>query len=71
MSIDLEGTTPGLAPATTPQKVLNMRCRNERCDSIEAVEVPVESLPHAGHRVYRCLKCGHTRPLSVGGHLNI
>lgn len=70
--IDPKGTSPGLAPgAQATPKVLNMKCSDPKCDSIEAIEIKIEVPEHHGQRVYRCNKCGHTRSLNVGGHLNI
>lgn len=44
-----------------------MKCRNDTCDSITVVEVPYAE----GTRMYRCTKCGHTRPVQVGGQMDI
>lgn len=72
MSVDPKGTAPGLAPgAQAAPKILNMRCPNTtiNCDSIEATEIKIES--GDGHRLYRCVKCGYTRSLNVGGYVNL
>lgn len=67
MSIDPKGTTPGLATkAEAAEKVLNMRCRDAKCDSMQATEIKIAG-PDTGQRVYRCAKCGMTRSLNVGG----
>ena len=74
MSIDHEGTRPGLLPgAQVKPKTLSMKCRNPKCDSIEASEIQLTNLPVSEYgvpsqRVYRCVKCGDTRGLGVGGH---
>jgi hypothetical protein len=69
--IDFKGTAPGLTPGAKSVSTLNIRCPNPKCDSMEATEIKLEAPEHVGQRVYRCVKCGHTKSLSVGGHLNI
>lgn len=48
--------------------VVSLKCRNPKCDSISAVEVPI---PRPGKRVYRCVKCNHTWSVQVGGKVDI
>jgi len=69
--IDLKGTTTGLTPEAKKADTLNLRCPNTSCDSMEATEIRMETPEHLGQRVYRCVKCGHTRSLIVGGHISI
>jgi hypothetical protein len=70
--IDPKGTTPGLAPgAQEAPSIVNMKCADSKCASIEATEIKVEVAEHVGQRVYRCTKCGRTRSLNIGGHINI
>lgn len=72
MIFDPKGVTPGLAPTAQPQeKILNMRCRDEKCPSMEAVEIKIAAPEHTGQRVYRCAKCNHTWSISLGGHIAI
>jgi len=72
MSFDPKGTAPGLAPgARVEPSKLNMKCQDTNCDSMEATEIKIESPEPAGQRVYRCVKCGRTHSIKVGGHLNI
>lgn len=76
MSIDPKGTTPGLAPGAQAQpKVLNMKCQDSKCDSIEATEIQLgeqgRGSPAPSQRVYRCVKCGRTHSLMVGGYVSI
>ena len=67
--IDPAGTTPGLAGNQAPeQKTVTMKCKNEGCSSIEAVEVNIGQ-PHA--RVYRCVKCHRSWGINVGGSVNL
>lgn len=40
-----------------------MKCRNEKCDSIYAEELPYPN----DIRMYRCVKCHSTWGLRVGG----
>lgn len=47
----------------TPQKEVSIKCSNPKCSSMRAVEVPYPG----GTRVYRCIKCNHTKFVSVGG----
>jgi hypothetical protein len=66
MSIDLKGTTPGLAvQEKLPDEVFNLKCRGPKCDSIQATQIKITGLK--GQRTYRCIKCGHTWGLNVGG----
>jgi hypothetical protein len=70
--IDPAGVTPGLAEKATPKEsVIFLKCRNEKCDSMEAVEIKLESPPQIGQRAYRCVKCNHTWALRVGGSFQI
>lgn len=73
MSIDPKGVAPGLVPGAQAQpKLLNMKCAEETCDSIQATEIQLgeqaRGAPVPSHRIYRCVKCGRTRSLSVGGY---
>lgn len=69
MSFDPKGTSPGLAPTGPKLKTVNLKC--PKCDSIEALEMPIEVAPHIGQRLYTCAKCGHPQALRVGGPLEI
>ncbi len=69
MPIDPRGTTPGLASKAKPTETLhNMKCKNTACSSITATEIKIEG--GQGLRVYRCIECGHTMPVNVGGGVN-
>jgi hypothetical protein len=70
MTFDPRGNTPGLSPKAQidPDKVINMKCRNPKCDSIQAVEIKIAG--SEGQRVYRCIECGMTMPINVGGGVN-
>jgi hypothetical protein len=70
MPIDPTGTAPGLASSKKAAPVLNMRCSNPGCDSITAIEIKIAG-QDAGHRLYQCCKCKHTRGLAVGGSFNL
>jgi DNA-directed RNA polymerase subunit M/transcription elongation factor TFIIS len=66
-NIDPSGTTPGLSPNAKPEeKILNMKCRNKNCNSIQAKQINVPAGTH-GRRIYRCVKCNHTWGVPVGG----
>ena len=70
---DAGGTRPGLVPSAPVKNTINLKCRNPRggCDSLEAIEIKLETSPHHGQRLYRCAKCGHAFSLNVGGHIDI
>jgi hypothetical protein len=68
--VDPAGVTPGLSERATPKEtVVYLKCRNPKCDSMEATEIGLETPPQVGQRAYRCVKCGHTWSLKVGGAL--
>jgi hypothetical protein len=71
--VDPAGVTPGLAEkATLKEKVVFLKCRNEKCDSMEAVEIELKEVPpQIGQRAYRCVKCNYTWALRVGGPFNL
>lgn len=79
MPIDPAGTTPGLPPGAADLPKSFMRCKQSRtdsegrvvwsCDSIEAYEMQVPG--NAGFRMYRCVKCGHTHNVQMGGSFTI
>jgi DNA-directed RNA polymerase subunit M/transcription elongation factor TFIIS len=76
MSIDPKGTTPGLIPgAQVEPKVLNMKCQDPKCNSIEVTEIQISEqtrgTPAPSQRVYRCVKCGRTSSITVGGYANL
>jgi len=68
MSIDPQGTAPGLSPDAEPkEEIIHLKCRDtRRCDGMQAVEIKVPSGVQ-GRRIYRCLKCNHTWGVGVGG----
>lgn len=52
------------------KKTIHLKCRNPsgKCESIVAEEIPI---PAGGVRMYRCVKCGHSWPINVGGQANL
>lgn len=52
---------------TEKEKTVNMKCRNPKCSSITAVELPYRP----GTHMYRCTKCNHTKVVATGGSFNI
>jgi hypothetical protein len=70
MSFDTKGTAPGLVqPPLAEVKTINMRCRVDGCDSIQAIDVtPSSNAP--GHNTYQCFKCKRTWGISIGGGVN-
>ena len=74
---DFKGTSPGLAAGAIPTaKTINLKCKgqNGKCPSIQAQEIVVEqTLPNEAPRtrLYRCVSCGETTVLSVGGSIHI
>ncbi len=76
MSFDPRGTAPGLMPEAKPEpKVQHMKCRNQNCSSIQAVEISTGSSPEgagaAHNRLYQCVACKHTWTLGVGGAVSL
>ncbi len=69
MKIDHAGTTPGLVGQVAQQKTVNMKCKNQGCDSIEAVQVEIPGQPH--QRVYKCVKCHRSWGANVGGSIDL
>jgi len=74
-NFDPSGTSPGVvSPQVQGPKTQSMRCRNEGCPSLQAVEITPElnrenaGVPH--HRTYQCIRCKHTWTMSVGGFVN-
>lgn len=68
--IDHAGVTPGLVGAVAEKPpILNMRCKNAACDSIEVIQVNLAHLPH--HRVYQCVKCHRSWGANIGGAVNL
>lgn len=67
--VDHAGTTPGLV-GTVPEAppVVNVRCKNPNCDSIEAVQV---HLPNQHQRMFKCVKCHLSWGTNVGGFVSL
>jgi hypothetical protein len=66
---DTGGTQPGLTATAPVQKTLTLKCRSPRgCNGVEATEVGLGTPEHYGQRLYRCLKCGHSWGVALGGH---
>lgn len=75
MTFDPKGTAPGLASGSAPeQKVHHMKCRRDGCSSARAIEISLgqqgDAAGAAHNRVYQCVECKHTWPMSVGGSVN-
>jgi hypothetical protein len=71
MPIDPAGTTPGIVSENQEPETISVKCPRGGCDSQAAVEIKVAAPEYVGRRMYRCVKCGHTWGLAVGGQLNI
>jgi hypothetical protein len=71
MPIDPAGTAPGLVKAPPEEPILSLKCRSGKCESMQAVEVKIGGPEHAGIRLYRCIECGYTWGVNLGGHLAI
>lgn len=70
LQVDPAGVTPGLAKKDEPkEEIIYLKCRDPECDSMKAVDITREGPPQIGNRSYRCVKCGHTWSLAVGGPL--
>lgn len=68
---DAGGVSPGLTAAPPPKKTIHLKCRSGKCESLEAEEIKLEVPSHHGQRLYRCVKCGHSWGLALGGNLEI
>lgn len=70
MPIDPAGTQPGLAAAPPEEpKTIHLRCKNQGCDSILAIEMTEANAQ--GRHLYRCCKCSHIHGVMTGGSINI
>ncbi len=70
MPTDPAGTKPGLAPEAEAQpEPVHIRCKNPECDSILAIPFVMPGKP--GIRMYRCVKCGATKGVNVGGGIDL
>jgi DNA-directed RNA polymerase subunit M/transcription elongation factor TFIIS len=49
------------------QPTVSLKCRNPKCKSITAIEIPYQP----GTRLYRCVKCNNTWTASVGGSFTL
>jgi hypothetical protein len=67
MPIDYDGTTPGLVAKTEEPPQVHIKCRNETCDSILAIEIKMGQQSSGSRRLYQCVKCKATRSVPVGG----
>lgn len=65
--VDLAGVAPGLKQDAPKQKIVNMKCQDPSCDSMQAVVV-MDSGPS---RLYHCKKCNRPRGVAVGGVINV
>jgi hypothetical protein len=65
MPIDPTGTEPGIVPNKEKPAEVLMRCKNESCGSITAIEITPPNL--GGARLYQCVKCKRTHGIQVGG----
>jgi hypothetical protein len=63
------GTAPGLPQQAAQQpEPVNIRCKNPNCDSIQAIPFIMPEKP--GVRLYRCVKCGSTKGVNLGGSVD-
>lgn len=71
MTVDFEGTTPGLPPAQPNEKRSSMRCkRHPGCKSMTVRELDIPGASTGMHR-YQCVLCGHSWGVAVGGAVNL
>lgn len=70
-SFDPKGTAPGLTPSAGQPKVIHLKCKNENCKSVRAIEIvtapTVEGMGATHSRLYQCVECKHSWPVTVGG----
>jgi hypothetical protein len=65
MAVDPTGLTPGVVAPEPAKKIVNIKCRNPQCNSIQCEVVYI--VESQGIRLYKCVKCGQHVPVSVGG----
>lgn len=53
------------------RKVINIKCRNPKCNSMTAVEIPIPGTENGGQRLYQCTECSRPLPVNVGGAVNL
>lgn len=70
MPIDPTGTAPGLVAQEKKEERLAMRCRQSKCDSMEAVEMHIPGYEQSGVHMYRCVKCKNTWNTNLGSSFN-
>ncbi len=65
----MAGTAPGLQSPTKPApKTVNLKCRNQGCGGVTAIEVIGSQEGNApSNRVYQCTECQGTWGVSAGG----
>jgi hypothetical protein len=72
MPVDPTGTTPGLQPAEpAAQPQVHLKCKNQHCDSILAIEVKIAGHTGGGRRLYQCVKCKLSWGIPVGGSVDL
>ncbi len=71
MPIDHEGTAPGLQPEAEKQEPVHLKCKNQNCDSILAIEMKIAGQTGGGVRRYQCCKCKTTWGVPVGGSVEL
>ncbi len=69
MPIDPAGTKPGVQAQPPQPKVVNWRCKNQKCDSMQATEIPMPG--NTGRHIYRCIKCNTTWGVQTGGGIDL
>jgi len=72
MSFDQTGTNPGVESPIPEPKTLSLKCMNNGCKSIQAIEIVAAGTDSAAthSRLYQCVKCKHSWAVPVGGSFN-
>lgn len=70
MPIDPTGTTPGVVQSKTEPEHIHMSCKNQKCDSIVAIEMKIPG-QSPGTRMYQCIQCKRTWGIPVGGAVDL
>jgi hypothetical protein len=70
MPIDPAGTQPGLVGTVEETKTVHIKCKNQDCDSILAVEVKIPGMS-PNIRMYQCVECKRSWGINAGGGLEL
>ena len=68
MPIDPTGTSPEPVAAAEEIPEINLKCKRDGCDSMNAIELKIPGNGMTtGRHMYACKKCRHTWAVNLGG----